>query len=116
MTGRKTQQSRRSFSTDQFGDPMGTSCGQRSLEMTNKVVERRKMGISSNERPSDTKGHSSSEDGALPESSEEEASQVMPLPFSTVPIRRRGTHCSETYLSTPTSAWTYPRYSESDLT
>src|ERR1700720_1893662 len=91
MTGRKTQQSRRSFSTDQFGDLMGTSCGQRSLEMTNKVVERRKMGISSDERPSDTKGHSSSEDGALPESSEEEASQVMPLPFSTVPIRRRGT-------------------------
>src|ERR1700719_1694367 len=49
-----------------------------------------KNGIFSDERSSDTGGHSSSEDGALPESSEEEVSQVMPLPFSAVPIRRRG--------------------------
>ena len=55
-----------------------------------KAKNGKSKGFSSDERSSDTGGHSSSEDGALPESSEEEVSQVMPLPFSAVPIRRRG--------------------------
>ena len=58
--------------------------------MTNEVAKRQKWEVNSDERLSDTGGHSSSEDGALPESSEEEVSQVMHLPFSAVPIRRRG--------------------------
>src|SRR6202041_2841726 len=62
--------------------------------MTKEVAERQKMGsqrVFLLMRGRLILGDiSSSEDEAFPESSEEEVSQVMPLPFSAVLIRRRG--------------------------